>query len=182
MRARCVITEHLGDRRKSPVWSTEATYLPGSTAGVPEERRSAALLSAGALERQSESAQDLARLAVKMWACARKAAGARLVSRFYCCSCSVCLPLPRAAWRCTVHALCRRLEQLGASLSPRGTPPPSAPPCRRFSCFSRSAISAASSAQRRALPSARSGYTQCQQRGAAPLPSPVLGAADRPGL
>jgi hypothetical protein len=25
MRARCVITEHLADRRKSPVWSTEAT-------------------------------------------------------------------------------------------------------------------------------------------------------------
>jgi hypothetical protein len=38
MRARCVITEHLGDRRKSPVWSTEAIYLLGSTAGVPEER------------------------------------------------------------------------------------------------------------------------------------------------
>jgi hypothetical protein len=36
--ARCVITEHLADRRKSPVWSTEATYLLGSTAGVPEER------------------------------------------------------------------------------------------------------------------------------------------------
>jgi hypothetical protein len=35
MRARCVITEHLAGRRKSPVWSTEATYLPGSTAGVP---------------------------------------------------------------------------------------------------------------------------------------------------
>jgi hypothetical protein len=34
MRARCVITEHLAGRRKSPVWSTEATYLPGSTAGV----------------------------------------------------------------------------------------------------------------------------------------------------
>jgi hypothetical protein len=47
MRARCVITEHLGDRRKSPVWSTKATYLPGSTAGVPEER-SAALIYAGA--------------------------------------------------------------------------------------------------------------------------------------
>jgi hypothetical protein len=27
MRARCVITEHLADRRKSPVWSTEAKYL-----------------------------------------------------------------------------------------------------------------------------------------------------------
>jgi hypothetical protein len=27
MRARCVITEHLADRRKSPVWSSEATYL-----------------------------------------------------------------------------------------------------------------------------------------------------------
>jgi hypothetical protein len=39
MRARCVITAHLADRRKSPVWSTEATYLLGSTAGVPEERR-----------------------------------------------------------------------------------------------------------------------------------------------
>jgi hypothetical protein len=50
MRARCVITEHLAGRRsrKSPVWSTEATYLPGSTAGVPEER-SAALIYAGAL-------------------------------------------------------------------------------------------------------------------------------------
>jgi hypothetical protein len=47
MRARCVITEHLGDRRKSPVWSTEATYPLGSTAGVPEER-SAALIYAGA--------------------------------------------------------------------------------------------------------------------------------------
>jgi hypothetical protein len=47
MRARCLITEHLGDRRKSPVWSTEATYLPVSTAGVPEER-SAALIYAGA--------------------------------------------------------------------------------------------------------------------------------------
>ena len=46
-RARCVITEHLGDRRKSPVWSTEAIYLLGSTAGVPEER-SAALIYAGA--------------------------------------------------------------------------------------------------------------------------------------
>jgi hypothetical protein len=47
MRARCVITEHLAGRRKSPVWSIEATYLPGSTAGVPEER-SAALIYAGA--------------------------------------------------------------------------------------------------------------------------------------
>ena len=46
-RARCVITEHLGDRRKSPVWSTEATYLLGSTAGV-SEGRSAALFCAGA--------------------------------------------------------------------------------------------------------------------------------------
>jgi hypothetical protein len=46
-RARCVITEHLGDRRKSPVWSTEAIYLLGNTAGVPEER-SAALIYAGA--------------------------------------------------------------------------------------------------------------------------------------
>jgi hypothetical protein len=43
MRARCVITEHLADRRKSPVWSTKATYLLGSTAGVPKER-SAALI------------------------------------------------------------------------------------------------------------------------------------------
>jgi hypothetical protein len=47
MRARCVVTEHLGDRRKSPVWSTEAIYLLGSTADVPEER-SAALFYAGA--------------------------------------------------------------------------------------------------------------------------------------
>jgi hypothetical protein len=47
MRARCVITEHLAGRRKSPVWSTEATYLLGSTAGVPEAR-SAALICAGA--------------------------------------------------------------------------------------------------------------------------------------
>jgi hypothetical protein len=46
-RARCMITEHLGDRRKSPVWSTEAIYLLRSTAGVPEER-SAALIYAGA--------------------------------------------------------------------------------------------------------------------------------------
>jgi hypothetical protein len=46
-RARCVITEHLGGRRKSPVWSTEAIYILGSTAGVPEER-SAALIYAGA--------------------------------------------------------------------------------------------------------------------------------------
>jgi hypothetical protein len=46
-RARGVITEHLGDRRKSPVWSTEAIYLLGSTAGVPEER-SAALIYAEA--------------------------------------------------------------------------------------------------------------------------------------
>ena len=46
-RARCVITEHLGDRRKSPVWSTEAIYLLGSTASVPEER-SVALIYAGA--------------------------------------------------------------------------------------------------------------------------------------
>jgi hypothetical protein len=45
MRARCLITEHLADRRKSPVWSTEVTYLPGSRAGVPEER-SAALIYA----------------------------------------------------------------------------------------------------------------------------------------
>jgi hypothetical protein len=60
MRARCVITErHLAGRRKSPVWSIEATYLPASTAGVPEEQRSAALITP---ERQSESAQDLARL------------------------------------------------------------------------------------------------------------------------
>jgi hypothetical protein len=51
MRACCVITEHLADRRKSPVWSTEARYLPGSTAGVaagratrgPDLRRSASL-------------------------------------------------------------------------------------------------------------------------------------------
>jgi hypothetical protein len=42
-----VITEHLGYRRKSPVWSTEAIYLLGSTAGVPE-KRSAALICAGA--------------------------------------------------------------------------------------------------------------------------------------
>jgi hypothetical protein len=47
MRARCVITEHLAGRRKSPVWSTGATYLLGSTAGVPEGR-SAALIYAGA--------------------------------------------------------------------------------------------------------------------------------------
>jgi hypothetical protein len=47
MRARCVITEHLADRHKSPVWSTKATHLLGSTAGVPEER-SAALIYAGA--------------------------------------------------------------------------------------------------------------------------------------
>jgi hypothetical protein len=47
MRARCVVTEHLADRRKILVWSTEATYLLGSTAGVPEER-SAALICAGA--------------------------------------------------------------------------------------------------------------------------------------
>jgi hypothetical protein len=47
MRAHCVVTEHLAGRRKSPVWSTEATYLPGSTAGVPEGR-SAALIYAGA--------------------------------------------------------------------------------------------------------------------------------------
>jgi hypothetical protein len=50
IRARCVITEHaehLADRRKSPVWSTEVTYLPGSTTGVPEGR-SAALIYAGA--------------------------------------------------------------------------------------------------------------------------------------
>jgi hypothetical protein len=47
MRARGVITEHLADRRKSPVWSTEVAYSPGSAAGVPEER-SAALIYAGA--------------------------------------------------------------------------------------------------------------------------------------
>jgi hypothetical protein len=48
MRARCVITEHLAGCRKIPVWaSTQVTYLPGSTAGVPEER-SAALIYAGA--------------------------------------------------------------------------------------------------------------------------------------
>jgi hypothetical protein len=47
LRARCVITEHLAGRRKSPVWSTEATYLPGSTTGVPEGQ-SAALICAGA--------------------------------------------------------------------------------------------------------------------------------------
>jgi hypothetical protein len=47
MRARCVVMEHLAGRRKSPVWSTEATYLPGSTAGVPE-KRSAALIYTGA--------------------------------------------------------------------------------------------------------------------------------------
>jgi hypothetical protein len=36
-RALCgrVITEHLADRRKSPVWSTEAMYLVGSTAPPP---------------------------------------------------------------------------------------------------------------------------------------------------
>jgi hypothetical protein len=43
MRARCVIKKHLAGRRKSRVWSTDAIYLPGSTAGVPEER-SAALI------------------------------------------------------------------------------------------------------------------------------------------
>jgi hypothetical protein len=32
MRARCVVTEHPAGRLKSPVWSTEATYLPSSTA------------------------------------------------------------------------------------------------------------------------------------------------------
>jgi hypothetical protein len=47
-RARCVTTEHLGDRRKSPVWSTEAIYLLRSTAGVMPEERSAALIYAGA--------------------------------------------------------------------------------------------------------------------------------------
>jgi hypothetical protein len=40
-------TSHLAGRRKSPAWSTEATYLPGSTADMPEER-SAALICAGA--------------------------------------------------------------------------------------------------------------------------------------
>jgi hypothetical protein len=40
-------SRRLGDRRKSPVWSTGAIYLLGSTAGVPEER-SAALIYAGA--------------------------------------------------------------------------------------------------------------------------------------
>jgi hypothetical protein len=50
MRARCVITEHLADRRKSPVWSTEVTYLPGSAAGVPEERPAALIC---AVERHS---------------------------------------------------------------------------------------------------------------------------------
>jgi hypothetical protein len=54
MRVRCVITEHLADRRKSPVWSTEATYLLGSAAGVPEER------SAGRI--CAVEPQDLARL------------------------------------------------------------------------------------------------------------------------
>jgi hypothetical protein len=42
MCARCVITlitEDLADRRKSPVRSTEATYLLGSTAGVLEGGR-----------------------------------------------------------------------------------------------------------------------------------------------
>jgi hypothetical protein len=44
----CVISHgDLGDRRKSPVWSTEATYLLGSTAGVPEGQ-SVALICAGA--------------------------------------------------------------------------------------------------------------------------------------
>jgi hypothetical protein len=60
MRARCVITEHLGDHRQSPVWSTEAIYLLGSTSGVLEGR-SAALIY-GTPGCQSESAQDLARL------------------------------------------------------------------------------------------------------------------------
>jgi hypothetical protein len=53
MCAGCVITEHLADRRKSPVWSTEATYLLASTACVlrGHERKSerpAALIYAGA--------------------------------------------------------------------------------------------------------------------------------------
>jgi hypothetical protein len=39
-------------RRKSPVWSTEVTYLPGSTAGVPGGR-SAALILRFALGRQA---------------------------------------------------------------------------------------------------------------------------------
>jgi hypothetical protein len=47
-RALCDHGAHLAGRRKSPVWSTEVTYLPGSsTAGVPEGR-SAALIHAGA--------------------------------------------------------------------------------------------------------------------------------------
>jgi hypothetical protein len=48
MRARCVITEHPADRRKKNVWSTEATYLLGSTASVLEGR-SGGLICAGAL-------------------------------------------------------------------------------------------------------------------------------------
>jgi hypothetical protein len=47
MRVRCVVTEHLADRRKKNVWSIEPTYLLGSTAGVPE-KRSAALICAEA--------------------------------------------------------------------------------------------------------------------------------------
>ena len=51
-RARCVITEHLGDRRKSPVWSTEAIYLPTGCVVQPpvcrKGERSAALIYAGA--------------------------------------------------------------------------------------------------------------------------------------
>jgi hypothetical protein len=50
MRACCVVTEHLADRRKSPVWSTEAIYLlviVQPVCRVPEER-SAALICAGA--------------------------------------------------------------------------------------------------------------------------------------
>jgi hypothetical protein len=94
MRARCVFTEHLGDRRKSPVWSTEATNILGSTAGVPEER-STALMCAGwsaSLNRH------------KTWSDCKNG-------------------LKKEGW-------------LG-----------------------------------------RSGYTQCQRWGAAPLPNPVLGAA-----
>jgi hypothetical protein len=61
MRARCVITEHLAGRRKSPVRSTEAKYLPGSTAGagVPEGQFELAALWKWACEgslRRSEGA------------------------------------------------------------------------------------------------------------------------------
>jgi hypothetical protein len=75
VRARCVITEHLADRCKSPVWPTEATYPLDSTVGVPEERpaalisdlRRSASPNPNRHKHKTKTCQDPVRLQKRAW-------------------------------------------------------------------------------------------------------------------